>query len=159
MTDTNWADLLGVPKPRTCNLKAACCSIATPSIPVDQLLQGAAEGNETCRDFLSVFIPHESHQAAKDFYPEDPTHVDRVLGLVQRQRTKQAMASDSVVFYHCRHLDEERRCKVYEDRPTFCRSYPASPMSILVKGCGYEPWIEACKQKLAALGYEIVQEE
>lgn len=159
MTQANWEELLGVPKPKGCNLKAACCSVSTPSVPVSELFRLAGEGNETCRDFLSVFIPHPSHQAAKDFYPEAPEHIDRVLRMVQRQLTKVAMETEEVVFYHCRFLDAERRCQIYEDRPDFCRDYPVSPMSILVKGCGYEPWVDACKLKLAELGFEIVESE
>jgi Fe-S-cluster containining protein len=153
----DWSEILGVPKPQTCNLKAACCSVATPSVPADDLLRLAVEGDETCRDFLSVFIPHLTHQAAKDFYREAPEHVDRVLSIVRKRQTKAVLEEKDVVFYHCRFLDGERRCQIYEDRPAFCRDYPASPMSILIKGCGYVPWVEACKEKLGQLGYEIVE--
>lgn len=159
MAEANWEEILGVPKPKTCNLKAACCSVATPSVPVPQLLSLAAGGDETSRDFLSVFLPHASHVAARTFYHEAPEHIDRVLGIVRRQKTKVSLSESDVVFYHCRYLDEARRCRIYEDRPTFCRDYPASPMSLLIKGCGYEEWIQACKDKLAGLGYEIVAPE
>jgi Fe-S-cluster containining protein len=155
----SWETLLGVPKPRSCNLRAACCSVATPSVPVDELLRRAAEGDETCRDFLSVFVAHLSPEAAKAFYHEDPSHIDRVMRLVRAKSTRVSMDEADVTFYHCQYLDENRRCQVYEDRPTFCRDYPASPMAILVKGCGYTEWVEACKQALAALGYEIVSSE
>lgn len=158
MTQPSWEAILGLPKPYTCNLRAACCSVAVPSVPLDQLFTQAAQGNETCRDFLSVFIPHASHQAAKNFYTEAPEHIDRVLSIVRNQKTKANLQESDVVFYHCRNLGENRLCQIYEDRPAFCRDYPASPMAILVKGCGYEPWVEACKQKLATLGYEIVSE-
>ena len=157
MSDAAWDRILGVPKPSSCNLKAACCSVAVPSVPVTELFRLAAAGDETCRDFLSVFLPHASPQAAKDFYPEGPEHIDRVLSIVRKGKTKTEVAESSVVFYHCRFLGENRLCRIYEDRPQFCRTYPASPMSILIKGCGYESWIEACKQKLAELGYEVVE--
>lgn len=150
-----WDELLGVPKPQCCNMQAACCSVAVPSIPVKEMLSGAAQGHETCRDLMNVFIPHPSHQAARDFYHEQPEHIDRVLRLVAAQNTKTQQAPEDVVFYHCRYLGKDRKCTVYEDRPTFCRDYPASPMAILVKGCGYEPWVEQCKSTLKTLGYEI----
>lgn len=137
---------------------AACCSVAVPSVPLEQLFLLAAQGDETCRDFLSVFIPHKSHEAAKRFYKTAPEHVDRVLRLVQGQKTKASLQTRDVVFYHCRNLGPDGLCRIYEDRPAFCRDYPSSPMNILVKGCGYEAWVEACKEKLAELGYEIVPE-
>lgn len=152
----SWETILGIPKPASCNLMAACCSVAVPSIPVDELFEQAAQGNETCRDFLSVFIPHLSHEAAKDFYPEQPEYIDRILARVATQSTKAQLEPESVVFYHCRYLNEERHCTVYEDRPQFCRDFPSSPMNILVKGCGYQGWVDACKEKLRQLGYEVV---
>lgn len=158
MIDQSWEKILGVTKPQCCNLKAACCSVAVPSVPVDALFAQAAAGDETCRDFLSVFIPHESPEAAKAFYTQDPEHVTRVLNIVRNRKTKASLSENDVVFYHCRNLGENNLCQIYEDRPAFCRDYPASPMAILVKGCGYESWVEACKQKLASLGYEIVPE-
>ncbi len=151
----SWESILGVKKPACCNLRAACCSVSTPSVPVDEMLKLAAQGDETCRDFLSVFIPHRSHEDARAFYPEDPSHIDRVLSIVNNQRTRVKLEAQDVTFYHCRYLGEDRRCQVYEDRPTFCRDYPNSPMAILVKGCGYTDWVEACKQKLAQYGYAI----
>lgn len=152
----NWEELLGVSKPSCCNMKAACCSVSTPSVPISDLIKLAAEGDETARDFLSVFVAHANHQAAKDFYPEDPSHIDRVMEMVQVQATKGAMKPEDVVFYHCRYLGEDRLCQVYEDRPQFCRDYPASPMALTIKGCGYEPWKKACAKKLKDLGFEIV---
>lgn len=159
MQTDSWEDILGVPKPGGCNMKAACCSIATPSVPLEDLLALAAQGDETCRDFLSVFEPHASLEAAKQFYPGGHEHIERVLQIVRKQKTRTDMVADQVVFYHCRYLGADRLCQIYEDRPAFCRKYPASPMSILIRGCGYESWVAACKQKLAALGYEIVSEE
>ena len=155
----SYEAILGVPKPPCCNLKAACCSISTPSIPAAQLFEAAAHGTlpekSTAQDFLSVFVPHKTHQAARDFYPEDPSHVDRVLALAAGSDLKATITPDEVVFYHCRYLDEQRRCKVYEDRPEFCRNYPTSPMNLLVKGCGYEAWARQCRDKLRTLGYAV----
>lgn len=157
-TIPSWEAVLGVPKPSHCNLKAACCSVAVPSVPVWELFQKASQGDETSRDFLSVFIPHPSPEAAKAFYPQDPDHIDRILRIVRQQKTKASLQTQEVVFYHCRNLDSDGRCQIYEDRPAFCRDYPASPMALLIKGCGYQSWVEACKAKLAELGYEIVTE-
>ena len=151
----DWEEILGVYKPHTCNLRAACCSVSTPSVPVDELMKMAADGDEFSRDFLSVFLPHANHQAARDFYPEQPDHIDRVLEMVSGQNTKVKMDPESVVFYHCQYLGENRLCQVYEDRPAFCRKYPSSPLNILVKGCGYEGWVASCKAKLLSLGYEV----
>lgn len=130
--------------------------MAVPSCAPTQLLAQAAQGDATARDFLSVFMAHPSHQAARDFYPEDPTHIDRVLAMVASKATKAPLQPADVVFYHCRNLGPDRRCQVYEDRPTFCRDYPASPTSYLIKGCGYAGWQQACQNVLRQLGYEVV---
>lgn len=153
-----WEAILGLPKPKTCNLQAACCAVSTPSLPPGELLAAAALGDETARNFFSLFIPHVSHEVAQAFYPEEPQHIARVCKIVKARATRNAMETDELVFYHCRYLDEQRRCRVYEDRPTLCREYPVSPMNILVKGCGYEDWAQACRKKLKTLGFEVVGE-
>ncbi|MEB3245633.1 MAG: YkgJ family cysteine cluster protein [Vampirovibrionales bacterium] len=155
----SWEAILGLPKPATCNLKAACCSVATPSLPVDELIARAVAGDATCRDFLNVFVPHLTPEDAKAFYPEGEAHIDRVLNLVQNAATRGQTQASRVVFYHCQYLGADKRCQIYEDRPTFCRTYPTSPLNILIKGCGYESWAQACKAKLRALGYETAEDD
>ena len=45
-----------------------------------------------------------------------------------------------VEIWYCPHIDEQNRCTIYEDRPSFCRSYPKNGWIVTPPGCGYKGW-------------------
>ena len=48
---------------------------------------------------------------------------------------------DGKVSLKCIHLNEQKLCSVYENRPDFCREYPVNPWVELPDGCGFSGWI------------------
>ncbi|MDX2085035.1 MAG: YkgJ family cysteine cluster protein [Candidatus Melainabacteria bacterium] len=139
-----------LPKPQCCS-QGDCCKGASPSVPYHELLQRAAQGDEFARGFFSLMEAYPSHEAAQAVVP----------GLVERT-LKAAAKSDKfpnpeldVVFYHCRYLQADNRCGVYEDRPQFCRDYPDTPFVVMAPGCAFEDWGASCRQRYQAMKNDV----
>jgi Fe-S-cluster containining protein len=147
-----YEQVFKLPKPQCCS-HGDCCKGASPSVPVHTLWAKAAAGDAFARGFLSIFIPYASHEAARAVVP----------GLVERSLKAAAKnpaftrGADDVVFYHCRYQQPDNRCGVYEDRPSFCRSYPDSPFVVMAPGCAFEGWGQACRQRYNAMQADMTQ--
>ncbi|MGE0201373.1 MAG: YkgJ family cysteine cluster protein [Candidatus Melainabacteria bacterium] len=142
---------LGIPLPQCCS-QGDCCRGASPSTPIRDLWQKAADGNEFARGFLSIMQPYASHAEAEAVVP----------GLVARTKAaalknEAFQTEDDLVFYHCRYVTADNRCAIHEDRPQFCRDYPDTPYVVMAPGCAFEPWAAACKTKVDAMKAEIAQ--
>jgi Fe-S-cluster containining protein len=136
-----YDEVFKLPKPQCCS-HGDCCKGASPSTPVRDLWAKAAEGDEFARNFLSIFIPYSSHDAARRVVPG---LVDRTLKAALKHPHFESEAD--VTFYHCRYLGHDNRCLVYEDRPQFCRDYPDTPFVVMAPGCAFEEWGQACRSK------------
>lgn len=144
-----YANELGVPLPKCCNL-GSCCKGASPSTPYHQLMKRAVEGDEFARGFFSIMVPYLSHAEAEAVVPGI---VARTLIAAEKQ---DAFASKAdVVFYRCRYQTADNRCGVWEDRPKFCRDYPDTPFVVMAPGCAFEGWAKTCKEKFYALKDEV----
>lgn len=108
---------------------ATCCNLACSEFSPEELKQKADNGDKFASQFLSVFIPYNSKEEAKQIYPEYITMLDE-------------NKEDSVYFYHCPKLTKDNRCSDYENRPPICRDFPDNPLSLLPKLCGYKRWKE-----------------
>lgn len=113
----------------SCQSCAICCDLSSSEFSYDELLAKAAQGDNYAQQFTSVFLPYETHETAKAKYP---VIVDEIV----------AQTDGQVHFYHCPHLTPERKCGIYTDprRPKICASYPETPLTLMAKGCGYQPW-------------------
>lgn len=149
MSVQSWVEATGIPLPK-CKMQGCCCRAASPSVPAHQLLQKAAAGEEFARNFFSIFVPHANHDAARAVVP----------GLVERTlkaaRKDAAFASEEdVVFYQCRYIGEDNKCRIWEDRPDLCRAYPDSPFMVFAPDCAFEPWAHAVKARFEAMKAEV----
>lgn len=144
-----FAQELGIPLPRCCNL-GACCKGASPSTPYHQLLPRAVAGDDFARGFFSIMVPYATHGEAERVVPGI---VERTLKAAEKQEA--FTSSQDVVFYHCRYQTEDNRCGVWEDRPQFCRDYPDTPFVVMAPGCAFEGWGKACKEKFYTLKEEV----
>ena len=116
------------------------------------LWEKAANGEEFAQNFLSIFIAYPSHEEASKVVP----------GLVERtlkaaDKSSKFKSRDDVVFYHCRYLQADNRCGVYEDRPQFCRDYPDTPFVVMAPGCAFEEWGQACRAKYTEMKADVEQ--
>lgn len=143
---------LGIPLPQCCS-HGDCCKGASPSKPFHQLLKRAAAGDEFARGFFSIMEPYASHEAARQVVPG---LVDRTLAAARKSQEFENNEED-VVFYHCRYLQADNKCGVYEDRPQFCRDYPDTPFVVFAPGCAFESWGTACREKYNEMKEEVAK--
>jgi Fe-S-cluster containining protein len=143
---------LGIPLPQCCS-QGDCCKGASPSKPFHQLLKRAATGDEFARGFFSIMEPYASHEAARKVVPG---LVERTLAAARKSQEFENN-EDDVVFYHCRYLQADNKCGVYEDRPQFCRDYPDTPFVVFAPGCAFESWGTACREKYNEMKEEVAK--
>lgn len=127
--------------PDLCHKCGRCCRSATTFAPHEKLLKMAEEGNHEAIDFLSIFEPYPSVEAAREVVPEQ---VDNVLGIASRRPD---MEAEKVTFYHCRYVTKEGLCGIYDRRPRCCREAPGHGWSAMPPGCGFEGWQFAQREK------------
>ncbi len=113
----------------SCHSCGVCCSLSSSQFSPDELGTKANEGDPFAQQFLSVFLPYDSHDHAKARHPE------LVEEIVEQ-------ADGPVYFYHCPHLTDDNKCSIYNDprRPDICKTYPDTPLVLMYKKCGYQPW-------------------
>lgn len=111
----------------SCNMCAACCKLATSAYSYEQLKQRAMKGDKFSKDFVSVFIPYESENAAKQANPE---YFELLNKLVEE---------DKIYYYYCPKL-QNNLCSDYENRPQICKDFPHNPLKLLPSECSYNEW-------------------
>lgn len=131
--------------PDLCHKCGRCCRSATTYNSHEKLLKMAENGDKEAQDFLSIFEPYESVEAAREVVPEQVEQVMRIA------EARDDMNAEEVTFYHCRYVTPEGLCGIYERRPRCCREAPAHGWSAMPPGCGFEGWqfMEREKQKRA----------
>lgn len=126
-------EFLSKERPDNCHKCGRCCRSATSSFTHTQLRQMAESGDKDALDFLEVFTPFESIEAARKVVPEQ---VEQVVNAIKDANGDLG----ELTFYHCQYVTEEGLCGIYERRPKFCQSAPNSGWSIMPPGCGFEGW-------------------
>lgn len=129
-----------------CKMCGRCCRVVTTPKPYLELKRLAAQGDEGAKDFLKIFVPYPSIEAARE--------VDRELvdNVIQKLSEDGNFREDKMTFYCCKYLLDDNTCSIYEERPTLCRHCPSTPWAIVPPGCGFEAWLflrrEQDKQKV-----------
>ncbi len=139
-----------------CNMCGRCCRVATTSIPYKELLIKAEDGDEAAKDFLSIFVPYESVEAAKAV---DKDVVDNILNRLSEDNP--LFKIEEVTFYHCKFIQDDNKCSNYENRPLLCRHCPSTPWSVVPPGCGFEGWLfwkrEEAKERVRKAKEELIE--
>lgn len=113
-----------------------CCRVVTTPTPYNKLKRMAFQGDEGAKDFLSIFVPYESIEAAREV---DAGVVDNILNLLKADNPD--LKEDEMTFYYCKYLQDDNKCSNYENRPALCRHFPSTPWAIVPPGCGFEGWL------------------
>ena len=113
----------------SCKNCGACCKLAVSEFSYLQLKQKAMRGDNFAKQFISVFVPYESEELAREALPEYFDLLD-TMNLDTRN-----------YYYHCPKV-KDNRCSDYENRPDICKEFPANPLKILPSTCGYCKWRE-----------------
>lgn len=145
-----WSKAFGVKLPN-CNQCGICCQCASPSVPLDKLLEKAASGDDFAQDFLNIFIPYENFDEARALFPD----ITERGALAVNKNSANTEKQDKPVFYKCKYHCPQKQCLIYEDRPTLCREFPHSPFAVLDKCCGYYNWAMECREKYKTLKEEL----
>ena len=117
---------------RLCKMCGKCCRVVTASLPYDELKKRASEGDKESLEFLELFEPIESIEAAKS---------------VDREIVENIPDYENRTFYTCRFLDGNL-CSRYENRLGVCKRFPNSPWAIIPPGCGFDGWLFAEREKI-----------
>lgn len=129
---------------RLCKMCGKCCKLATASKSYEELLSLSKEGDIQAQDFLKIFEPYPSRQAAIDAFPDVVENIIKYLDDPEK--------SENLTFYKCRHILDGNLCSIYNERPDVCKYFPLSPWAVVPPGCGYEGWLfqkrEEKKQKI-----------
>lgn len=128
-------ELLKLPQ-HLCNMCGKCCKIATfkGGLSYEEILKLIENPEEDAsqidgaKDFLSIFIPYESLEKAKEVG----------AGLVEK--VLERFGKDSQVsFFYCKYVGKNNACLIHEDRPLLCRMYPIPhERTFYNPECGFE---------------------
>ncbi len=122
-----------------------CCRVVVASVPHDELVQNAKNGEQSAIEFLELFEPYESYQEAME--------VDEAI-------VKNIPNYENKTFYKCRFLQDDNLCSRYETRLEVCKIFPSSPWAVTPPGCGFEGWMfverEKHKQRIRKLKEEQI---
>lgn len=140
MYDLNYYGTSDIPQeaqeslPDLCHKCGRCCRSATTYHPHKKLLELAANGDKEAQDFLEIFEPYESVEAAAKVEPDQVKKVMEVITV------RDDMNENDVTFYHCRYVTPEGLCGIYERRPRCCQEAPGHGWAVMPPGCGFEGW-------------------
>lgn len=138
-----------------CHMCGKCCRVVTTSTPYKTLKKMAEENDKGAIDFLSIFVPYESIEAARQ---ADSEVVDNIINRLSEDGN---YIEEETTFYCCKYLQDDNLCSNYENRPVLCRHCPSSPWSIVPPGCGFEGWLfwkrEEEKEKIRRAKEELLE--
>ena len=138
-----------------CNMCGRCCRVVTTSKSYEELKELQAQNDEGACEFLKIFEPYPSIEAARKV---DEELVDNVINLLKEDGNYD---ENKLTFYGCKYLQENNLCSIYEERPVLCRHCPSTPWSIVPPGCGFEGWLflqrENAKQKVRKAKEDLLE--
>jgi Fe-S-cluster containining protein len=128
-----------------CHQCGMCCKMASSDVSYETMQQQAECGDAFAQQFISVFLPYPSREAACKIAPDVVAATlaevgDSLDGSLDNSLDN---ASDKGVhFYYCPYLSEDNRCSLFGNpkRPAICGSYPETPLSALYQNCAWQPW-------------------
>ena len=138
-------DFLNRRPQRLCKMCGKCCRVVVASVPHEELVKNAENGDKSSLEFLELFEPYDS--------VADAMAVD--VGIV-----KNIPEYENQTFYKCRYLKDDNLCSRYESRLEVCRIFPSSPWTVTPPDCGFDGWLfqerEAHKKKIRKLKEEQI---
>lgn len=138
-----------------CHMCGKCCRVVTTSLSYAELKQMEQDGDKGAVDFLSLFVPYDSIESARNV---DAGVVDNIIN---RLKSDGSFDENGITFYGCKYLQDNNLCSRYETRLDLCKHCPSTPWSIVPPGCGFEGWLfwqrEEIKQKIRKSKEELLE--
>ena len=125
-----------------CNQCGACCKFETSPFSYEQLKQQASKGNKYAEDFVSIYVPYNNEEEAKNANPEFYEELNKLV------------KDDRIYYYYCSKY-KDNKCTIYENRPEICRDFPKNPLKLLPATCSYNEWREEISHKSQLLKAEV----
>lgn len=104
-----------------------CCRLAVSEYSYQQLKQRANKGDKFSQDFVSVFVPFETVEDARN---ANPDYFNLLDNLLEEQK---------IYYYYCPKL-VDNKCSDYENRPDICKVFPNNPLQMLPSTCSFNEW-------------------
>ena len=117
-----------------CLMCGKCCRVVTTGTSHEELCELARKNDVYAKEFLEIFVPYESVEAARKV---DAETVDNIFNHLQNDQK----STENLTFYYCKYLQDDNKCGRYEDRKTLCKHFPSSPWAIVPPGCGFSGWL------------------
>ena len=118
-----------------CHMCGKCCRVVTTSTPYEELKKLASSGDKGAIDFLSLFVPYNSVEEARNIEPEV------VDNIIKQLKNDNNFDETQNTFYGCKYLQDNNLCSRYETRLDLCKHCPSTPWSIVPPNCGFEGWL------------------
>lgn len=138
-----------------CHMCGKCCRVVTTSLSYAELKQMEQDGDKGAVDFLSLFVPYDSIESARNV---DAGVVDNIIN---RLKSDGSFNEKEITFYGCKYLQDNNLCSRYETRLDLCKHCPSTPWSVVPPGCGFEGWLfwqrEEIKQKIRKSKEELLE--
>lgn len=135
------SEILGEKK--ICKKCGKCCRLISSLKSYDELCTDAKNGDNIAVNFLKLFLPYDS---LADAIRVDSNLVDALI-----EMNKCAYGEKTqTYFYHCRYINDENECKVYNMRPKLCRQYPKNEFIPVADDCSYCGYSFAMREKVKA---------
>lgn len=138
-----------------CHMCGKCCRVVTTSLSYTELKQMEQDGDKGAVDFLSLFVPYDSIESARNV---DAGVVDNIIN---RLKSDGSFDEKKITFYGCKYLQDNNLCSRYETRLDLCKHCPSTPWSVVPPGCGFEGWLfwqrEEIKQKIRKSKEELLE--
>ena len=138
-----------------CKMCGKCCRLVTIPYTFEHVKNLAEEGDERAKDFVDLFEPYESVDAARRI---DNDTVENVIKLFKLDGKYD---ENTLTFYHCRYIQPDNLCSNYNNRRILCKHFPSTPWAIVPVGCGFEGWLfwkrEEIKQRVRKEKEELLE--
>lgn len=122
-----------------CLMCGRCCRMSTAPLPYEEMLSLKEQGDKGAIDFLDLFEPYESIEAAREI---DARIVDNIINSLRNSNFYgEAYNEKNLTFYRCRYIQDNNLCGIYENRRELCDRFPSSPWVVAPPGCGFEGWL------------------
>lgn len=123
----NYKIIMDKKEEYSCSCCGSCCKLAVSEYSYNQLKQRAFRGDKFSKDFVSVFVPYNTEEEAKQANPE---YFELLNELMEEQK---------IYYYYCPKV-ENNLCSDYENRPDICKDFPHNPLKLLPSICSFNAW-------------------
>ena len=132
-----------IPPNELCNKCGECCRCIISAYSEKELEE---LDDEEAKLFLSFF---KKYNSLSELDEKKKKYIEAVSSFMNKD----------IEIWYCPHIDDRNICTIYEDRPSFCRSYPKNGWIVTPPGCGYKGWQYEQREKQKNLQYKHSIEE